>query len=127
MLAQKYIVGAIVIAVTYGGMRLCGIGIGDVLNTVQSDAANAAKDIKTLMKGDFKQRNLGEQLKPKVGANEGDYDDDMKKDLAEERQKFLEERRKAIDKVVNTTLDQVDTDTLRKQIEKSVRDAAGKE
>lgn len=122
---QKFIIGAIAIGVTAVGMRIAGVSVGDVLKLVRTDASNAAADIKALVKGDFKQqRKQGEALTPKVGANDGDYDAEMKKELAEERQKFLEERRKAIDKVMSTA---TDTDALRKQIEQNVKDSAGKQ
>jgi hypothetical protein len=123
---QKLIIGAVIFVMTAVGMRAFGVGIGDIFKAVQADATNAAADIKALFRGDFKKVRLSELPQPKVGANEGDYDEDMKKDLAEERQKYLEERRRAVDKIMSSAPDKADTDALRKQIEQNVKDAAGK-
>lgn len=122
MLLQKLIIAATVCGITVVGMRAAGVGFGDLITHVQTEASKAGTDIKALFKGDFtKQRPTGQSLTPKVGANEGDYDADMKKELAEERQRYLEERRKALD----GTLEKLtDPDAVRKQIEQNARNAA---
>jgi hypothetical protein len=125
---HKLIASIAIAIVTLVGMRLVGITFGDIFRAISKDANNAATDIKALANGDYSKANVSDQPRAKVSANEGDYDDDMKKDLSEARQKLMDDRKKALEKFTpgsseRKDLEKMTPDEMRKHIERNLKEA----
>jgi hypothetical protein len=119
-------IAAAIVAVI--GMRIAGVTFADILKAIGKDASNAAADIKAVANGDYSKGNVSKQPREStVGANEGDYDPEMKKELAETRQKLMDDRRKAIERFVpgsddRKALEKMTPEEMRKHIEKNIKE-----
>jgi hypothetical protein len=125
---HKLIASIAIAIVTIIGMRIAGVTLADLFKAIGKDANNAATDIKALANGDYSKAKLPDQPRAQVGANEGDYDDQMKKDLAEARQQLMDDRRKALEKFVpgsseQKALEKMTPDEMRKHIERNLKEA----
>lgn len=125
---QKLIASIAIAIVTVVGMRVFGVTFGDIFKAISKDANNAATDIKALANGDYSKAKLPDQPRATVSANEGDYDDDMKKDLSEARQKLMDDRKKALEKFTpgssdRKALENMTPDEMRKHIERNLKEA----
>jgi hypothetical protein len=129
MRAKNIIIAAVVLGAAVTVMRVKGLSVGDVVRLAKEEIAQSQAETKAVMSGEYTERyarKLNEEAAklPAANAGAGDSGDpemnQMKRELAEERKRMLEQRAAAVQKVTGELLTG-DVESLKRQVEKQAR------
>ncbi|MBI4997095.1 MAG: hypothetical protein HZC22_09400 [Rhodocyclales bacterium] len=112
-------------------MRIAGIGPGDLWEMTSARLGKAAADTQDLASGEYGARiaatyreEVAKTKVPQPGANLGTEDQVLQTELAEARQKLLDDRAAALEKHAGALM-RGDIDGLKRQVAENARTASG--